>query len=307
MPKLQFDPDKIPGLSGKVIVVTGATSGIGKETLLYLATHSPAQLIFTGRNNTTAEKVISSIEAETPDLKGKITFVKCDLSSLASVKDASKNILAQTSRLDILMCNAGVMAIPPALSTDGYEMQFATNHMGHALLIKLLLPTLLSTAQEPNSDVRIVITSSQAARPPLSPGILFDELRTSQDMFAGPMRRYGQSKLANILYASALAKHYPQITTTSVHPGIGNTGLQDSVSLHDRLIIKATTFWKLSPVNELAWSGLWAATAEKTKVENGAYYEPVGIKLPLNDMRGDEDLEKKLWEWTEKELEAWNL
>lgn len=270
MPKLNFDTDQIPDFSGKVVLVTGGTPGIGEETLLQLVPHSPRQLIFTGRNDSVAKKIISDIETQSTAMKGKITFVQCEMSNLSSVKEASKMILAQTDRLDIFMCVAGIMAVPPAMSTDGYEIQFATNHLGQALLIKLLLLRLLSTAQEPESDVRIVITSSTAARPPLPPpgGIEFDKLKTSQDMLMGPMRRYAQSKLANILYASTLAIKFPQITTISVHPGVGYTGLQVSISIVDRALMWGTHFWKFFPVNELAWSGLWVATAEKKKIEN---------------------------------------
>ncbi|GAB7350122.1 hypothetical protein MBLNU459_g0786t1 [Dothideomycetes sp. NU459] len=309
MPQLDFDPEKMPDLSGKVVLVTGATSGLGRETLFYLSTHSPKRIIFTGRNETVAQEIVSGLESRDAAMKGKVAFVQCDLSNLASVKEASKAILAQIDRLDIFMCVAGIMGTHPSLSTDGYEIQFATNHVGHALMTKLLLPTLLSTAEDRTADVRIVITTSTAAGPTTLPSgsIQFDKLKTTQSMPMGPMRRYGQSKLANLYYARALARRYPQIMTTSVHPGLGYTGLQNSLGLVDRFMVRVTTFWKLLDAKQLAWSGLWAATVDKSKLENGAYYEPVGKKIDFKDVRGDMELEKKLWEWTEKELDGWNV
>ena len=136
-----------------------------------------------------------------------------DLSSLSSISSAVRTFLAQTHRLDILLCNAGIMASAPALSTSGYEIQFAVNHLAHAMTIQALLPTLLATASQPSSDVRVITLSSQGYRFHPRPGILFDELSSHSALsrwFLGPRIRYGQSKLANILYASELARRYPQ-------------------------------------------------------------------------------------------------
>jgi NAD(P)-dependent dehydrogenase (short-subunit alcohol dehydrogenase family) len=132
-----------------------------------------------------------------------------DLTSLSSIKSSTP----QLTRLDLLMCNAGIMATPPSLSKDGYEIQFATNHLGHAMLIKQLLPTMLKTAEEPRSDVRIVILTSMGWRAHPKAGIEFSTLNTTQDraIFGGWVR-YGQSKLANLVYAAELARRYPNIT-----------------------------------------------------------------------------------------------
>jgi NAD(P)-dependent dehydrogenase (short-subunit alcohol dehydrogenase family) len=120
------------------------------------------------------------------------------------------------------------MAIPTGLTKDGYEIQFGTNHLGHALLIKLLLPTLQRTADETKggADPRIVLLASKGMTLHPTGGIVFDELRTTQENLAfAHWRLYGQSKLANILYAAELARRLPQITSVSVHPGVMMTGL----------------------------------------------------------------------------------
>lgn len=201
--------------------------------------------------------------------------------------------------------------MPAGLSKDGYERQFATNHLGHALLIDLLMPILEDTATLPGSDVRIIITTSQAAMTTLVPkrGIEFDALKTEQKMFSGRWRRYAQSKLANMLYAKALSQQYPSITTVSVHPGIGYTGLQDNFPLYDRFIMWVTTIGKRSSVDQLAWNGIWAATApkgvSKTQVQRGEYYEPIGVKPKPTSHSNNTALVNELWDWTQGELGSW--
>jgi NAD(P)-dependent dehydrogenase (short-subunit alcohol dehydrogenase family) len=285
------------------------TSGVGTETVKQLAVHSPSKIFFTGRNQKAANALIESMKLLNPQVQ--VRFIPCDLSDLSSVRQASNRIAAKVARIDLFFCNAGVMAMPAGLSKDGYEQQFATNHLGHALLIDLLMPILQDTASLPGSDVRIIITTSQAAMTPLVPkhGIEFGALKTQQKMFSGRWRRYAQSKLANMLYARALNRQYPCITTISVHPGIGYTGLQDDFPLFDRFIMWVTTLGKRSPVDQLAWNGLWAATAPKGKlgaqVQGGEYYEPIGIKPKPTSYSNNIALENELWDWTQEELGLW--
>lgn len=207
------------------------------------------------------------------------------------------------------MCNAGIMASPPGLSTDGYEIQFATNHLGHALLIKLLLPTLLQTAQQPGSDVRIVSSASLAAFLHPEGGIDFKNLRTTQDQYAvvGGWRRYGQSKLANILYAVELARRYPDITSLSIHPGVIETGLVSNLGFWNRALIHATNYGKMSTPEEGSRNQLWAATGPKDGMTSGAFYEPIGVPGKKDKESTSEDLTKQLWDWTQKELEAYQI
>ena len=115
---LDFDPtSEIPSLSGKTILVTGGTAGLGRETILAFAAHEPAQLIFTGRSQASADKLIEEVKERFP--RTPIVFESCDLASLAKVQQAAKNILGKINRLDIVMFNAGVMALPPSVTKDG--------------------------------------------------------------------------------------------------------------------------------------------------------------------------------------------
>lgn len=236
----------------------------------------------------------------------KVTFVECDLASLSSVKEACENFLSQESRLDILICNAGIMAQPPSLTPEGYEIQFGTNHLGHALIMKKFLPLLEKQSNE-GGDARIINLSSKAWGLHPREGIAFDKLNTVHDDFFvwGRWRRYGQSKLANLLYARELSRRYPSITSVSVHPGIVATGLVGNSSFFDRMTVHVSQFGKLLEPYEGAYCQIWAATAPKEKIENGMYYEPVGISSysTLDKTAKDDKLAERLWEWTEEALE----
>jgi NAD(P)-dependent dehydrogenase (short-subunit alcohol dehydrogenase family) len=282
------------------------TAGLGKESALALAKHNPAHIYLTGRDSTRGTAVVDEIEQSFP--KVKATFIACDLASLASVERGAKQFTSASSRLDILMCNAGVMALPPGLTKDGYEVQFGTNHVGHALLIKLLLPTLLATAERPGSAVRIVLNTSLGFRGAPKGGVRFKDLRTTQaciSPLAGTWIRYGQSKLANVLYAAELGRRYPNITSVSIHPGVINTGLVGNLSFLDRVLVHVTNFGNFMTQEEGIQNQLWAATARNGEVVNGAFYEPVAILGTHDKLSKDQNLATQLWDWTEKELAAY--
>ncbi|KAF2428849.1 NAD(P)-binding protein [Tothia fuscella] len=301
--KPPFNPETdISDLSGKVIIVTGGNTGLGKETIMELVKHKPKRVFLAARTASKAEAAISEIKAMTPD--ANVTHLSLDLMSFDSIKNASSQFQSQSDRLDVLLNNAGIMATPPAKTTEGYESQFGTNHMGHALFTKLLLPTLLKTAEQPNSDVRIVNLTSEGHNMAPTGGIIFD---TDKLLTYGAWTRYGQSKLANVLFTKGLAKHYPQITSVSVHPGVILTDLY--AAQNQNVLFK----YSIGVVSKFAFSGLkqgtfnslWACTAEKDKLENGAYYKPVGLKSAGSPMTGyarDEKLADQLWDWTEEEF-----
>ena len=294
----------IPSLTGKTILVTGGTSGLGTQTLLDLTHHSPSRLIFTGRNSTSADAVIQKIKSI--NANQDVVFAQCDFTSLASVSETAKKIRAENDRLDVIFCNAGIMAKPKGVTKDGYEVQFGVNHVAHACLIRILLPLLEATTKFPNTEVRVVSTSSLGFM--FADTIPFERLREEDGMdmgFMGKWKRYGFSKLANQLYASELAKHHPQITSISVHPGVIHTGLVDGIGLWNYIFIQLTTWWKQWSVEDGVKSQIWAAFVEKEKLENGAFYEPVGVEGRTTEASKDTKLASRLWEWTEKEIERW--
>ena len=200
------------------------------------------------------------------------------------------------------MNNAGIMAVPPALTADGYEIQFGTNHLGHALLTKLLVPTMLKTAQKPGSDVRIVTLASRGHQRAPDVGIHFERLRSTMEA-SWSFLRYGQSKVANILHSKELARRYPEITVVSLNPGIVRTGLQDTLSKNSfvaKIISPIVNIIASVGIEEGALNQLWAATSPDVKT--GEYYEPVGKKAPGSIPARDMQLAGRLWQWTEDEL-----
>jgi NAD(P)-dependent dehydrogenase (short-subunit alcohol dehydrogenase family) len=284
------------------------TGGLGAQSVYAIAKHRPSAIFFTGRRVANAEAVIARVKADTPDVS--VSFIECDLASLASVKAAAERFLAVSDRLDVLMCNAGIMAIPPGLTKDGFEIQFGTNHVGHALLIQKLLPVLLRTAAAPGADVRVINLTSQGFRMhPRGDGIRFDTLNTTQDfgMF-GPWLRYGQSKLANLLYARELARRHPELTVLSIHPGLVGTDLADGISLVQRTLVKGFVSIGLGAVlspEQGAYNQLWGAFGEKSTMVNGQMYEPMGKLTELDIIAKDDQLAARLWEWTEEMLVAY--
>lgn len=232
-----------------------------------------------------------------------------DLTSFASIKSAAETFLAKEQRLDILVNNAGVMAVPFSTTTEGYEIQFGTNHMGHALLTKLLLPVLLKTAEQPASDVRILNLSSMGhVMAPRPQGILTDAKALEK---RSTLVRYGNSKMANILFTRELAARYPSITSLAIHPGVIITDLYASLKLNFVWRWLLVLYKALCPVlpghfrdaRGGALNQTWAAVAKKEELESGAFYQPVGKKGGDIATSRDDGLRKKLWEFTEAEFE----
>ncbi|OCK76751.1 NAD(P)-binding protein [Lepidopterella palustris CBS 459.81] len=299
-----FNPSKdIPDLEGKVILVTGGNAGLGKESILQLAKHNPSRIYLAARTSSKAAAAIQEIKSAVPT--ADIEFLQLDLGSLKSVKQAADTFTNREGRLDILLNNAGLMAQPEGLTEDGYELQFGTNHMGHALLTKLLLPTLTRTASLPSttSPPRVICLSSAAHQLAPRAGIDFSTLTTPMSAFS-TWTRYGQSKAANILFASELARRNPELTCVSCHPGSVATGLSDAYKRDNKLL--GIVFGWLIPilavdVQQGARSQLWCATAKE--VESGRFYYPVGVEHKGRGFPENKKLAGELWEWTEKQLE----
>ncbi|KAL4908795.1 hypothetical protein BDW74DRAFT_174027 [Aspergillus multicolor] len=325
---LMFNPaTDISDLAGKIFFITGGTADLGAETTLALAKHNASNIYISGRNAQAAQRIIAQVGALTPPSTTRVQFIECDLSSLRAVKKAASQFLATETRLDVLSCNAGIMASSPGLTEDGYEVQFGTNHLGHALLVREFLPLLQETASRNTSadadagvgstatpsasgqgqeqgDARIIILTSLGYKFAAMAGreILFDELRTPLDKgFLWSWVRYGQSKLANLLYAMELARRYPSVTSVSVHPGVVSTNLIGGLTFGKRLFANVTSLGqRLTP--EGSYNSLWAASTTKGKLVNGRY-EPVGKLGSLDARASNEGLARELWEWTQKVLD----
>ena len=274
--------------------------------MLGLAKHNPAHIYFSGRNAEAGKSLVAEVQNANPSVG--MTFVKMDMESLSSVKKACAQF--SHDRLDVLMCNAGVMYIPPGLSQDGFEKHFAINHLAHAMIIQQLLPVMTKTTETPNSDVRLISLTSTAWMGHPWHGVTFSTIRTPQKGFMGASYRYGQSKLANIIYAAEFARRYPNsnIKSISVHPGAVHTDLTSTISFGHKIMLKIIFFFlgvSLMDQSQGRLSQLWAAAgAKKDTLVNGEFYMPVGR---LSDDRLDKTakspkLAQDLWTYTQDVL-----
>jgi len=262
------------------------------------------------RNVDKGATIIAEIQAAAlPNIL--ITFIPCDLSSFVSIRNAVSKFALLSSHLDLLICNSSICIAPQSLTADGYEMQFGVNHLGHALLIKLLLPSLLTVAVQPPEDVRIVLLTSTAHDWAPKEGIAFTDLQTRQENLTCK-QRYGQSKLANIIYAREMARWYPAIKTVAVSPG----NMDSNIMYHWRrkyLVFNWLILWMTTLLDKLyriagkvvltpqegSRTTVWAATAPTVDVANGAYYVPPGIVGATSEAARDDGLGSEMWAWTQ--------
>src|SRR2546430_12586695 len=258
---------EIPSQLGRTAVVTGATGGLGYETALALA-KAGAEVILTGRDDQKGQSAVEKISREV--IGAKLSYEHLDLANLASVADFAHRMHARQS-LDLLINNAGVMALPRRQTTaDGFEMQFGTNHLGHFALTARLMP-LLRQASAP----RVVSVSSLAHR---TGSIDFSDLQGER--IYSPWKAYGQSKLACLMFALELQRRSDaagwKVTSNAAHPGFARTNL--FAGGPGGLVSLATDF--AAPFfGHSAADGarpiLFAATSPQAKP--GAYYGPGGI------------------------------
>ena len=265
----EWNPGAIPALDGRIAIVTGANSGLGLETARALAQRG-AEVVLACRDPAKARAAEQEI-ARVAVRAGAVSTLPLDLASLESVRAFVESFHTRSRTLDLLVLNAGVMAIPQRRTADGFEMQLGTNHLGHFALGGLLLEALLAT---PGS--RVITVSSSAHR---IGRIDFDDLHGERRY--GPWRAYGQSKLANLLYTfelqRRLAKRGASTIAVAAHPGYAATQLQErgprerNAALMTRLISIGNRI--LAQSAEMgALPTLYAATAPD--VRGGEYFGP---------------------------------
>ncbi|KAF4947066.1 hypothetical protein FGADI_10696 [Fusarium gaditjirri] len=226
------------------------------------------------------------------------TFPKPDATE-ARLTIAPTVATAVAVHLDILMLSAGTMLVPLDRTADGYEIQFGTNHMGHTLLTKLLIPLLHKTTHIPSADVRFVSLASHEHVYLNKGGINYETLNTDGQSI-GLYQCYYQSKLANILWARQLAKKYPHFTVSAIDPGLVNTELLEKATGMVWYLYAVVRCMLITPVTKGVRNQLWASVAKG--VVSGEYYEPVGKHGLATEEGRDDELAEKLWDWTEREL-----
>ena len=207
----------IPDQTGRTILITGANSGLGLRSAEALAAKG-ARVLLACRNATKAAAALESVKAKATGAAPEVRTL--DLQSLASIRECAAGVSEELGSLDVLMNNAGIMAVPKATTEDGFESQLGTNHLGHFALTGLLLPALLAAAEP-----RVVTVSSNAHN---LGRMGFDDLFFERRRYSR-WRAYGQSKLANLLFTSELQRlaveHKTALTAVAAHPGYAATNL----------------------------------------------------------------------------------
>ncbi|MCB0653989.1 MAG: SDR family NAD(P)-dependent oxidoreductase [Saprospiraceae bacterium] len=289
----KWNANNIPDQSGRVVVITGATSGLGKEAARVFAQKN-ATVVLAVRDLQKAEDVAKEIRHQYP--QAIVESRKLDLNSLQSVHDFADDFQKSFNRLDILINNAGVMLCPFSQTEDGFEIQMGVNHLGHFALSGLLMPLLKRT-----EGSRIVVTSSIAHR---QGNIDFDDINWEKRPYKTG-KAYGDSKMANLYFAYELARKSKNDATlplvTAAHPGYTSTDLQ-----------RHSLFWRvMNPimgqnVEHGVLPTLRAAIDPEAKA--GDFYGPSGF-LEMNGspvlvksvpLSHDENKAKKLWKLSEE-------
>jgi NAD(P)-dependent dehydrogenase (short-subunit alcohol dehydrogenase family) len=294
----KWTSDEIPDQSGRIAVVTGANSGLGLETTHELA-RAGAHVVLACRDTDKGTAALRGIQADVPNASVEVAAL--DLASLASVRAFAERVRADHDRLDLLINNAGVMAPPRRQTADGFELQFGTNHLGHFALTALLVG-----AMEKRDDARVVTVSSGAHR---MGRINFDDLQSTRRYKR--WRAYGQSKLANLLFAFELDRRLraagSTIRSLAAHPGYAATNLQSAAPpTFDRLIMAVTNRLLAQSAEMGALPVLYAATYPG--LEGGTFVGPDGLAeqrgypeaVTASRAAQDEDVAGRLWAVSEE-------
>lgn len=298
---MKWTLEQVPDLSGKVIIVTGANSGIGYEAAKEFS-RKGAKTILACRNMERAKAALGKINEEISDSKAEI--MRLDVASLKSVHEFAKAFKKKYKRLDVLLNNAGVMMTPYGKTEDGFELQLGTNHLGHFALTGLLISLLLKT-----TGSRVVNVSSNGHR---FGGTDFDKLVYGKDKEYSPMKAYGRSKLANLFFTYELQRRLEakksKAIVVAAHPGMSHTNL-------GRHMLKRWYFRLLMPIFSIIISQSAAKGALPSirasvdpDVKGGDYYGPCGfmemkghpVKTESSEVSHNKEHAKKLWEISEK-------
>ncbi|UJR07181.1 hypothetical protein I4U23_011469 [Adineta vaga] len=291
-------------LDGKVILITGATSGIGVETARALAMTN-AHLFLTARDINRGKQIVEDIKNSTGN--NQIDLLELDLNSLESVRQCVKQFQSYQLPIHILICNAGIMAVPYTKTKDGFESQFGINHLAHYLLVTSLLSEL-----ELGKPSRVIMVSSVLNK---FQGIQFDDINWEKNY--DKWLAYGQSKTGNILFALQLNKLYKSkgIQAFALNPGAIMTNLQNILSLEEQ---KSMGYFKedgtladfFKTVQQGAATSVYAALAPELNHSNGEYLENCAITNIVNDDKtefvgrachaADMNVAEQLWNLSEK-------
>eukprot|EP00927_Polykrikos_kofoidii_P019043 TRINITY_DN18877_c0_g1_i3.p1 TRINITY_DN18877_c0_g1~~TRINITY_DN18877_c0_g1_i3.p1 ORF type:complete len:396 (+),score=40.15 TRINITY_DN18877_c0_g1_i3:73-1188(+) len=305
-----FTLEQMPDLSGETFLVTGGNVGLGYWTAYHLASRN-GRVVIACRSQVKCDQAAARIQAET----GKtVETLLMDLSSFASIRGAAQTFSGKHGSLDSLVLNAGIMVPPFSLTADGLESQIGTNHFGHFLLTRLLMP-LLEVAAEQKGVATIVPVSSAAHYDSYPEGIRPTIASMNDEKTYSRQLAYGQSKLANVLFGQELSERVKAkgILVNSIHPGGVDTDLlRHVIDVIARFSSSAATLVQ-SQVGSLTWhprdaslTQLFAAVGPKLRQGKitGKYYHPIAREARPDLHTFNATLQKHLWSMSEQFIET---
>lgn len=271
-------------LQGKAFLVTGCSSGIGRETARVLALRG-ARVFGTARQ-------VENVQRACGAFQGDITPLACELSEPSSVRACVDSVKGKGVELSGIICNAGIMALPRLQRAHGYELQFFTNHVGHFLLVTGLLGSLARSA-------RVVMVSSSMHRRAPAGGIDFDNLK-GEKSYSG-WAAYGRSKFANVLFAKQLARRFAGTARSAhaIHPGVVRTELQRHMPAVAAAAMSAMAPVFLKTVDQGAATQVYVATRPELAGMSGQYFADCNVSRARADS-DDAQLAERLWEVSER-------
>jgi NAD(P)-dependent dehydrogenase (short-subunit alcohol dehydrogenase family) len=275
-------------MSGKVCLVTGATSGIGAVTAQALAARG-ATVVLAGRSREKCEATADAVRRATGN--GSVEWLLADLSSQRDVRALAGEFLERHPRLGVLVNNAGAMFFERRESVDGIEMTLAVNHLAYFLLTNLLLDALKAAAPS-----RVVCVASDAHR--MARGINFDDLQSRKRY--GGFRVYSRSKLANLLFTDELARRLDGtgVTANALHPGFVSTNIFSGHGVAGWIMRRSAALFAISP-DQGARTSIYLATAPELEQVTGRYFER-GREVPSSRASRDEEAASRLWSVSEE-------
>lgn len=273
-------------LQGKVVLITGATNGIGRAAALALARMN-ATVAVAGRSRQRLDATVAMVRAESGNeaVSGLLT----DLETQAGVRQLADAFRQRHTRLDLLLNNAGAAFRERADTIDGLERTFAVNHLACYLLTRLLLDLLQDSA-----PARVVVVSSEAHRQ--LKALDFDNLDGRKRWGMLGFNAYAQTKLANLLFTRELARRLAGsgVTVNAMHPGVVNTGLFQNVGGIGGLVLKTLAPVFMKTPEQGADTLIWLATSDEVEGRSGGYYDRRRLREPSAAAQ-DDDAAQRLW------------
>jgi retinol dehydrogenase-12 len=277
-------------LSGKTYFLTGPTSGIGRATAESLGARG-ANLVLAARSPEKAAALIAALKEKSP--QAEFRFLQIDLSDLKSVRRAAEEYLASGRPLDVLINNAGLAGVQ-GLTRDGFELTVGTNHLGPFLLTEKLLPLLQKSAEG-----RVINVASRAHS--RVRGLSFDKYRRPAASKLETLKRYGQSKLMNVIHARELGRQLAgtSVTTYAVHPGVVASEIWRALPAPLDALLKLFMITN----EEGARTSLYCATEPSLRAQTGRYYDKCR-EVPANRVADDPELTRRLFAWSQESIRS---